>query len=362
MPRIRSWLTSWILCASCCVSLTTSYGNEPLMVQRSDLEARLHSWYSSVETLSFKCEEWRTTPDGVPLSELGVSHTEFKKASNARLNIKNDYVYPDRTECIVDHRQNGSKRFILFHFKENPSKIDSVEITSQTDTVDHLPDGTTPWVIVMPFGRPLTSYLGEHAKLAQVEPNSPNSHLILSLESTGRLERWELAPEFDYLPVYHRVELRGSGKPSVTEARVTKFGQDHGHFFPISGTRTYPLNDEETHYTEFLVKDLRINRGIPDAEFEMPKVLEKGVMVRDLTKGAKPRVIGSRTKLEQIEVRKDYLSRNMDEQESITPSLDTPIIQVSPEPAPYIQWASTGLIIIACLCWLGWLFRSRTSR
>lgn len=271
----------------CCLVLAGAATQKPdEQLTREQLKARLQTLWNETKTISFQSEEWRTTPDGAPQREIGVSHTTFKLGPEGRRAVVNWYIYPDRKDVITDFRDNGTKRYVMAHdIRNRPDAVARVEITRQPETHDNSPTGsTTAMTVLAPRGRPLGHWINDRSEISTQQGANGESHVVVVNRAPGREERWELDPKHDWLPVLHRITFDRNGRTEVSETRVTEFSTDNGRWFPLAGKRRYDDEPGETHYTSFRVADLQFNREIPPSAFEMPDNLARFIRIVDRTK------------------------------------------------------------------------------
>ncbi len=250
---------------------------------KDEVRKSLQLLWDSLDTMSFHHKEWRTTSAGAPLTDLGVSHVDFKLAAGGRRAALCWYEYTDRREVISDFRQDGRVRTIQYHTKDQPDLVDSVILETQLETHSNASAGmTTALNLLAPFGQPLHLYFDGQSSVETVTDDTGSSAPQLSLVIRGYRYTIMLDPVHDFLPRIHRVYTEDS-TDLLSEVRVDRYDRDNGRWFPASGRRTYTHQDER-QYVTFEVDDIKINREIDDSVFNPPKSFEAGVVVEDRIK------------------------------------------------------------------------------
>lgn len=332
--RRASRLTATILaCAACILSV----GASPRSSDPAELRERLRQAFTSIDSLQFTCESWATdaagNPDGLPSFFFEIS-----VASGDRRALKiffGENGQPPR--LMQDTRQDGAKRIDIQHMKNDSSKIDAVFIkNAENPGAVFQGDMNEALWLFAPDGLPLYSYVGPETVVEELRDNQGNLTLVFSAPITRkRTIRCELDPRRDNLP--RRLTLVAGKYTNTYETR--EFHRDNGRWFPSRGTQT-TIGPKGTTYRSFVVRDLKINRGVPDSVFRVPSPLEAGVVVLDRTSRTPSRIVGG------FAARRKLIEANPS---SFPDSAIQNTSKTAKPPTPITGWL-IGLITFASVC------------
>jgi hypothetical protein len=265
------WIKSSLLVASALAPtwITFSESRGDVAQARSVLDG----FWNSLETLSFRSIEY--TKSRFPEKTRETTY-DFHYGKDGRLFLRTTDVRAGAVASQSEIREDGTKRYEIRPFPQDPDTIDSVFIKSPKNSPDHYQDpmNLVLWIL-MPAGKSLASHLQSGASLN----SDSRGRIVLSGQSWFLPFQCTLDPEHDYLPDHLTLG-------DALEIQVTKFQSVGGRWFPAAGTATHRIGSNGTvdrQAMRFTVTDVKINEPLPESLFRLPP-LASGVRVVDETK------------------------------------------------------------------------------
>ncbi len=243
-------------------------------IDRADVLKRVKTTWDAVETLQATGEEFiRAEPDG---PNTHVREFSFKSASGGRRAMRLTARSRDgHRTSLIWFRQDGRRTYMLRPFEDDGVTLDMLQIRPQTDTAEELRTAMLSFLwIWMPRGTPLYRYVESGRNFATTREAEGHETFSFDADSDGIPIHFELDPAHDFLP--SRLVV-GDGQ---MERRTTRCQKAKGLWFPVEGEEVELNSNKVARRSGFIVKDLRVNDPIPDAEFGRPKV-EDGVITFD---------------------------------------------------------------------------------
>ena len=261
---------------------------EPLPTAATVRQA-LKTWWDGIETLEFREVESPVGTDGQSVTSGRRAMLEVALGRGDRRAILHGSLEAGgRARVAKEKRDSGRTQIHLIWSEKTPDMITDVRITKRRNTRDAYHDqdgmGTVLWLLT-----PWTSGLGNAAQPLYQHLENPNTSTSIAVgyDANGKPsvtlglacegQCYELDPDHDYLP------RRVTG--FMHDVTVTRFARVNKRWFPVEGLVTrHAVGPVGEKRLAFVVTDLRIDRPIPDARFEMPPGLGKA-RVTDFTGG-----------------------------------------------------------------------------
>jgi hypothetical protein len=257
---IRNTAIGWAAFFACTGSIC-NVGMSAVDEDQSLVRAQIESLWGVLD--SFEC---RSIEKIEMQSDMHNSNTtiDFSWRIDGRSALSWTRERPAETTCF-DVREDGTRRVTVQYFKTRPKAIDRILIDRTLNNPGHYGGlGFAGLRLFLPGGRTIAAIL--------------NSGGILVNSGTSRNPRWILTAKLDgdeyecVLDETHQFspkELTINTEASRQIARVDRFEQADGFWYPAEGSRTFISHKDHSQVKlTFLLERVAINRSIANAKFE----------------------------------------------------------------------------------------------